>query len=558
MLKYLKVSRFAIIENLEVTFDQGFNVLTGETGAGKSLLIDAIGLLLGDRARSDVIRSGAEDAEVTAIFSPLNDTLKKALESNEIPCSEEEMLIKRTVNKNSGNIIKVNGEIITLQTLKSLTTHLADIHTQHDTKRLFSKENYLFILDLNAKNILPLKSAYQDARESYLKAYDAYDTLIKEKDAHLERLDMLKYQDQEIASYNLKPGEFETIENEINTLKNFDKIFQSLKDAHAHLEDSGALAHIYDAANALETIKHYDQSYQDQQERLQSAYYDLDDIKSFLFDKLESLDFNPDTLERLETRKHELDTLRRKYHRELDELREYHDKIKAQIAAYDSYDETLKQAYQSLEKTHASCLSKAQALSEKRQALAQDLEKNLREELGDLALKDARFKIAFSSTSDLNNPKNPKAFKKNGIDFVEFLLSFNKGEALKPLQKIASGGELSRMMLALKTLLANQQTINLMIFDEIDSGVSGYVASQVAKKMRNIAKQVQVLSITHLPQVAAKADTHYKIYKTTTKDETLTHVDKLDYQGRIETLAAMISGDQISERAKQSAEDLLK
>ncbi len=558
MLKYLNVSRFAIIENLEVTFDRGFNVLTGETGAGKSLLIDAIGLLLGDRAKSDIIRSGAEDAEVTAIFEPLNDTLKAALDEHGIPRSDEEMLIKRVVKKNSGNIIKVNGEIITLQTLKSLTKHLADIHTQHDTKRLFTKENYLFILDMNESSILPLKKAYQEARTDYLAAFEAYKKLTEEKDAYLERLDMLKYQDQEITSYDLKPGELETIESEINTLKNFDKIFQSLKDAHDHLEDSGALAHIYDAASALETIQNYDQSYQDQQERLHSAYYDLDDIKSLLFDKLENLDFDPDTLESLETRKHELDTLRRKYHKELDELHDYHDKIKAEIAAFDNYDETLNQAYQTLEKTHASCLSKAQALSKKRQELAHDLAKNLREELSDLALQDARFKIEFSFAQAIKNPKNTQAFKKTGIDSVEFMLSFNKGEALKPLQKIASGGELSRMMLALKTLLANQQTINLMIFDEIDSGVSGYVASQVAKKMRNIAKQVQVLSITHLPQVAAKADTHYKIYKTTTKDETLTHVDKLDHQGRIETLAAMISGDQVSERAKKSAEDLLK
>ncbi len=558
MLKYLKVSRFAIIENLEVTFEKGFNVLTGETGAGKSLLIDAIGLLLGDRASSDVIRSGENDASITAIFGSVNESLKAALNTYDLPFDEDEVMIQRVIKKESGNIIKVNGEVITLQILQKLTQHLADIHTQHDTKRIFHKENYLFILDMHSKEIETLKTDYQAARTTYLNAHQAYQTLQEKKAKHLEQLDMLKFQAQEIESYQLKPDEYERIENEINTLKNFDKIFQSLKTAHDELEETNALAHIYDAANALETITDYDEAYQENLSRIKNAYHELDDVKSLLIDKLEQLDFDPDRLESLETRKHDLDTLRRKYHRELDEIIAYHEEIKEKIIAFDNYDETLKNAYETLKEVHKDCLSKAKLLSEKRQEVAKHLQSSLRDELKDLSLKEARFNIAFESPTDLDDPKASRAFKQNGIDTVEFMLSFNKGEALKPLQKIASGGELSRMMLALKTLLANQKTLNLMIFDEIDSGVSGYVAAQVAKKMKTISKNVQVLSITHLPQVAAKADTHYNIYKTATDKATMTHVDKLDYQGRVDTLAMMISGDQVSERAKQSAADLLK
>ncbi|MGM0436031.1 MAG: DNA repair protein RecN [Bacillota bacterium] len=557
MLRHLEVKQFAIIEDLEVDFEPGMNVLTGETGAGKSLLIDAIGLLLGDRANKESVRSGAKKATVRALFSPLSSPVKTVLDTLEIPYEDEELLIERRISPTSGNLVKINRETVTLQDLKEVTQYLADIHTQHDTKRLINPDTYQDLLDGYDKAIQSLKHDYKENRTLYLDALEAYETLKNEKDKTLETMDMLNFQLEELENYALVKDEEETIEERLTTLQNFDKIFGALKETYAALDESNALETIYDGARTLSNVEDYNEDYKDYRSRIESAYYDLDDIRQSLFDAINGMDFDPDELEKLETRQYELDQLKRKYHRSINELIDYKEEIRERLDTFGDFDQALEEKTTKVKDTHKALSEAAKALTEKRKKTAKTIEKALEKELSDLELPNANFKIVFS-VANTKDPFDRTPFKNDGTDSVDFHLSTNKGEPLKPLKNVASGGELSRIMLALKTLLLMQDALDLIIFDEIDTGVSGYVASQVAKKMAAISESVQVLAITHLPQVAAKSDYHYYIYKKTNNERTTTFIDTLDHEGRIQALAQMISSDKVSESAIKSAKELLK
>ncbi|MFW6284744.1 MAG: DNA repair protein RecN [Bacillota bacterium] len=557
MLKHLEVKDFAIIENIEVSFEAGMNVLTGETGAGKSLLIDAIGLLLGDRAQSDVVRTNSNEAVVRALFSPLSDHVKNELSTLDIPFEDDELLIERKVKRSSGNLIKMNRETVTLQDLRQVTTHLADIHTQHDTKRLINPTTYLELLDGYDKALIPLKKDYKNAFEHYKEALEQYRKLKEAKETTLEKMDMLRFQLEELKGHDLKKDEEESIEARLKTLENFDTIFTALKEAYGLLEDGEALNDIYESAQALSRVESLDENYKTYRERIESAYYELDDIRQSLYDDVSGMDFDPDELESLQSRQFTLNQLKRKYARSINELVDYQEKIEQDLESFGDYDSALNHAKDAVIKAHETLQAKAKALTDKRKRTAKKIEQALEKELFELELKNASFKIVFEK-NDVSDPFNPEAFRPSGADAIDFHLSTNKGEPLKPLKSVASGGELSRIMLALKTLLLMQDTLDLIIFDEIDTGVSGYVASQVAKKMAAISKNVQVLAITHLPQVAAKSDHHYFIYKEEMDERTKTHIDPLDHDGRIKALATMISSDTITEQAMKSARELLK
>ncbi len=557
MLRHLEVKQFAIIEDLEVSFETGMNVLTGETGAGKSLLIDAIGLLLGDRANKEVVRSGSDKATVRALFSPLSTPVKKMLDKLEIPYEDEELLIERRIHKNSGNLIKINRETVTLQDLKGITQCLADIHTQHDTKRLINPDTYQDLLDGYDTSINALKVAYQSKRTLYLNALSDYSSLKLEKNKTLETMDMLRFQLEDLENHQLVKDEEASIEARLDTLQNFDKIFSALKSTYTALDDSNALETLYDGARSLSDIEDYKEAYKDYKARIESAYYDLDDIRQSLYDEVNGMDFDPDELETLESRQYDLEQLKRKYHRSINELIDYQDEIKERLDTFGDFDKALEERKNKVISTHAALKDASKALSDQRKTTAKTIETALEKELKDLELPDAKFKILLNQNA-LEDPFDKSPFKASGTDSVDFHLSTNKGEPLKPLKNVASGGELSRIMLALKTLLLMQDNLDLIIFDEIDTGVSGYVASQVAKKMASISESVQVLAITHLPQVAAKSDHHYYIYKKTQDDRTTTFIDSLDHEGRIQALAQMISSDEVSEHALNSARELLK
>ncbi len=557
MLKHLSVARFAVIENIEVSFEQGMNVLTGETGAGKSLLIDAIGLLLGERASSDLIRSGCDDAQISALFAPINHSIKEKLIALDLPINDDELLITRKIKANSGSVIKINGEMVTLSILNQLSEHLADIHTQHDAKRLFNPSTYVDMIDHYDDQIMPLKDAYLSARDAYLQAHKRYATLQAEQHEISEKIDMLQYQQEELERHDLVVDEETHIEERLQVLQNFDQVFQSVKQAHQLLDETSATDHVYDAAKTLETGAEYDEHLKDYAHRIESAYYELDDIKAAIYDTLSTMDFDPDELEQLETRKHTLDTLKRKYRMDINDLIEHQETIKATLDELTHYDDTLEKAQAELKAAYDTVLKKAKSLSAKRKSVAKTIRQLLKDELKALELKNVQFDIVFAE-HDQTRFDASEQFTAQGIDHIDFLISPNIGETLKPLRKIASGGELSRIMLALKTIFANNKQLNLMIFDEIDSGVSGYVASQVSKKMKQIAINVQVIAITHLPQVAAAADHHYHIEKTQVDNRTKTSIRTLNDDERVQAIAAMISSDEVNEHALKSAKALLK
>ncbi len=557
MLKHLSVARFAVIENIDVSFESGMNVLTGETGAGKSLLIDAIGLLLGERASSDLIRSGCDDAQISALFQPINDSIKQKLLTLDLPVNDDELLITRKIKANSGSVIKINGELVTLNILNQLSDHLADIHTQHDAKRLFNQNTYIDLIDHYDAHISPLKSEYLAARNVYLKAHQNHTSLKEEQHQIKEKIDMLQYQLEELERHDLVVDEYEALEERLQVLQNFDQVFSRIKEAHQHLDESGATDNIYDAKKALEDVSAFDEHLKDYTHRIESAYYELDDIQGALFDKLSSMDFDPEELERLETRKHTLDTLKRKYRMDINDLIDHQATIKQDLAQLTNYDDALLNAETELKKAYDAVYKTAKSLSAKRQSVAKTIIQKLKGELKSLELKNVQFDITFAK-QEQSRFDDASVFTLKGIDTVDFLISPNVGETIKPLRKIASGGELSRIMLALKTIFASHKQLNLMIFDEIDSGVSGYVAAQVSKKMKQIAKNVQVIAITHLPQVAAAADHHYHIEKTQIDNRTKTTIRTLSETDRIQAIAAMISGDEVTEHSLKSAKELRK
>ncbi|MFU8786736.1 MAG: DNA repair protein RecN [Candidatus Izemoplasmataceae bacterium] len=557
MLKYLSVKNFAILENIEVEFENGMTALTGETGAGKSLLIDAIGLLLGDRASSGVVRTGEEYCEITGLFVNLSDQVIRVLKALDIPCLDKECLIKRQVSTSSANIIKINRQTVTLQDLRIITEHLADIHTQHDTKRLINPESYLSLIDHYDESIAQLLRDYQLKRHTYLADLKAYNQLLNAKDDALEKMDFMRFQLDELEKHNLTENEEEVITQQLDTLKNFDKIFQAVTNSLDAIKNQQALETIYEASNQLSTISSYDDNYQSLSERLKSAYYELDDIKDDLAQKSATLDFDPNELETLENRLHILNTLKRKYRKSIDELIVFKDDLTLEINQFENYDEALLTKEEKLKGSYDALKKQAYELRNRRIDQAKHIETKLLELLKDLELKQTVFQVVFNDVS-INDIKNATLFKEDGIDEIDFYLSTNVGESLKPLSKVASGGELSRIMLALKEILIKNMGLSLMIFDEIDTGVSGFVANQVALKMKKISENTQVITITHLPQVAAKADHHYYIYKTEESSRTKAYIKTLDIQSRINELAIMISSDEVNEHALKSAEALLK
>jgi DNA repair protein RecN (Recombination protein N) len=556
MLQYLSVKNFAILENIEVTFQNGFTALTGETGAGKSLLIDAIGLLLGDRANTDIVRTGEDYCEVKGLFVNLSDQVMQVLESLEISAPDKECLIIRQISKTSANTVKVNRQTITLQDLRLITEHLADIHTQHDTKRLINPETYLSLVDQFDLDTIELKKAYTFDLNHYMKALKAYNKLVNDKDNTLKELEFLRFQAEELARHQLKKGEEEAIESRLESLENFDTIYQNILKSLALFEQYELTETLYMIRSNFESISAYDPLYQTLKERMDTVYYELDDIKSTILDHSESLDFDPSELETLQSREHTLDLLKRKYKKSIDELIDYQEELNTSLETFEHYDDAIITHKKALNEAFNTLKNSANALSQKRQSIAREIEGKMLELLNDLELKQAAFEIRFT-VSDMKDLTQASVFKKDGIDTVDFYLSTNKGEALKPLSKVASGGELSRIMLALKEILIKNMGLSLMIFDEIDTGVSGFVANQVALKMQSIAQSVQVITITHLPQVAAKSDAHYYIYKEERDQKTYAMIKVLNHTERIETIASMISSDKVTPHALKSAESLL-
>lgn len=558
MLSYISVRNFAIIENIEVTFKEGMTTLTGETGAGKSLLIDAIGLLLGDRATSNVVRTGFDKATVEGIFIYLTEEIKDILKDLDIPLDEDALLIKREITTTSNNIIKLNNVVVTLTDLKKITSKLADIHTQYDTQRLINPETYLSLIDGFQKDqIDQLILNYQEKLSSYKEALKKLKILEQKNNDIHERLDLLKFQKNELESVQLTYGEEEELEEMVKRMENYDQIFKHLNQTIVTLDEMNAVNGVYQAKKELDSITSYGELYAEISKRLDNSFYELEDILETLKDEASSLDFDPRELDQSMERLNDLEKIKRKYRKDIPELINYLDEITEDIETIDHFDYRIEKEKERVLEARNHVLDEAKILTKKRQEIAKKLSKELLGVLADLELKDTLFDVTFTShvTEDL---LSSTGFYEDGIDEVDFLLSTNIGEPLKSLSKAASGGEMSRIMLGMKTLLVKSLDLSLIIFDEIDTGVSGFVANQVAKKMSEIARRTQVIAITHIAQVAASSDHHLFVSKHSEGGRTYAKIKELSYDEQVLEIATMISGDEVSNSAKESAELLLK
>lgn len=557
MLKSLSVKNFAIIEDITVEFNNGMTVLTGETGAGKSLIIDTISLLLGARADSDMIRYGEVKATIEGVFTSLSNDVLELLDKYNIS-KNEELIIAREIYDNSRNTIKINNTTVSLQILKNIALYLADIHVQNDTYKLFNPDNYLDILDPKNNNKFDkLMADYSKALYKYLESIKEYEHIVKGQKIALERLEFLEYERDELKALNLYDGIDTELEDKIAKLSNYDKIFNSLNSAYSALNgDFSAIDSLYDAAKALESINEFDIKYKEFSEKLLDSYYISSEIKDDISRIINSLDFDEEELNYSIEALNEINKAKDKYKKSVVELIEYLNKITIDIEMVTNYDEVLNESKTNCINTHTKLVEASKKLTDYRKKEASKLSNAIISECKDLDLENTKFEIVFEDI-DYSDYLNKSIFLDNGCDKISFMISFNKGEPLKMLHKVASGGEMSRIMLAFKSYLSKNNISGLMVFDEIDTGVSGSTAKKIANKMYTIAKNVQVLCITHLPQVAAIGDYHKHIYKIEEHNRTITQIDDLDYQRRIEEIAMMLSGDKLSLYALEHAKALL-
>lgn len=547
MLSLLHIENIAVIEQADISFDKGFNVLTGETGAGKSIVIDAISAILGQRAYRDMIRTGANKASVRAVFTRV--PMLPWFAENGVEY-DEETVIQRDIFMDGKNVCRVNGALVTVAILHKLGVQLINIHGQHDSATLFDEENHLRFLDAFADN--------GDLRADYQEKFAAVSTLRREIDRmtmdegeKLRRMETLKYQVAEIEKADLKSGEDEELEQRRKLLQNSEKLSQGLEEATEALlggdENDGAAALLAQAAYSLSRIARYSDDYTAFQERLTDLKYQVQDIADEVRDSLDELCYSADELERIESRLDVIHRLRRKYGADCHEILAYLDKAQKELDEIEFADDRVEQLKKKLAKQEKEAWDAALLLRKNRQEQGKILADKILSELAQLDMPRVQFQCRFRETE----------LGAEGADGVAFYLSANAGEDLKPLSKVASGGELARIMLSMKNVLAEKDAVDTLIFDEVDTGVSGRAAQRIAEKLRSLAKHKQVLCVTHLPQLAALADTHMLIAKSERDGRTFTTVTPLDNQGRVNELARIIGGTNITEITRKSAEEML-
>lgn len=552
MLVTLNVKNFAIIDNIQVDFSDGLTVLTGETGAGKSLIIDAIALLFGDRASSELVRHGEQKATIEGLFSNYDDKIINLLNEFNLEYDENEFLIiKREIYQNGKSLCKINNQTISLNQLKQISEYIGDIHSQLETFGLINPKNYLSFLK---NDILDFKiNEYNVELKQYKKLFNQFKTLEKNIEENSLKEDYLKYQLNELEKANLDINEVKNLQKEIKFLSDSEKVKSLISNIKDIYNDSDLLDKIYESISTFEKLSVYDQSFLNMKNIVEEAYYNLEAVSTDKILNSSAFDFNEDRFNEINDRLGLYSDLKRKYKKSIEELIEYRDNIKADLDNILNYDTLKEELTIELNKSYNKVLSLAYEIRNERINISNNLIENIKPHLQDLQLNNARFEVKFNEIDEHNI-----IFNNDGIDIVDFYVSFNKGEPLKPLSKTASGGELSRFMLALKTILGDSLPMQTKIFDEIDSGVSGSIAYSIGKKLESISKKSQVLCITHLPQVASIAKNHYKISKNIIDNRTFTKIELLDNEKRIYEIACMLSNGNVSENSLKYAEELLK
>ena len=548
MLRLLHIENIAVIERADIVFEPGFNVMTGETGAGKSIVIDAISAILGERAYRDMIRTGTQKALVRAIFE--NTPQSAWFAQNDVPY-ETETVIQREIYLDGKNVCKVNGIPVTVSVLKQLGIQLINIHGQHDSASLFDENYHLSFLDGFACNESLLEE-YRQKYQSVLSLRREIDRLSMDESEKLRRMETLKYQIEEISRAALKAGEDDTLEARRRLLQNSEKLSEGLQDAAACLdggEDSeGAAALLSEAEHALARILRYDDSLSQLHETLSDLTFQLQDAAEQLRDRVYQLSYSADELEQIEERLDTIHRLRRKYGATCEDILSFLEKAQKELDEIEFAGDRVEQLKGKLKTAEKAAWDAAMRLRTARKDAAAGLTQRILTELSQLDMKKVQFSCVFTETE----------LSPVGADAVAFYMSANLGEALKPLNKVASGGELARIMLALKNVLAEKDHVPTLIFDEVDTGVSGRAAQRVAEKLHEVSKTKQVLCVTHLPQLAALADTHLLIAKGEHDGRTFTTVEPLDLEGRKAELARIIGGTNITETTLKSAEEMLR
>ncbi|WOA49907.1 DNA repair protein RecN [Enterococcus faecalis] len=552
MLQELSVKNFAIISSLQLEFQMGMTVLTGETGAGKSIIIDAMGLLTGGRGSSDYIRQGANKCTLEGLFSmPKSQELKQLLEELGIETEEDSLVIQRDISASGKNVCRVNGRIVNITNLKRIGEYLVDIHGQNEHQELMQSERHIDMLDeFGGKKLLAVKEKYTRAYQEYRALKAKVRKRQKNEKEFAQRMDMLHFQSDEIASAQLVAGEEEQLLEERNKLNNFQKIADALTISYAALngEDDSSLDKIGTSMNELASIESLDSEYKTLSDTVQNAYYLLQEASGDLSRLIDGLELDEGRLNEVENRLELIRQMKRKYGDSIETILSYYEEITKELAEADFLEGGTGDLEALLAEKQQAAHQQALTLRKERKRLAKELEQQILTELKELYLERTEFEVRFTELEHL---------QENGLDGVEFYITTNPGEPLKPLVRVASGGELSRVMLAMKTIFSQTQGITSIVFDEVDTGVSGRVAQAIADKIYQISENSQVLCITHLPQVAAVADEHYFIEKEIVAGRTETSVRILSEKERVNEIARMLAGSEITKLTIEHAQELL-
>lgn len=553
MLQSLSIKQFAIIDTLDIQFSDGLTVLSGETGAGKSIIIDAIGQLIGMRASSEFVRHGEKKAIIEGIFDidDAKDAIRQ-LETLGIDINEDFLIVKREIFSSGKSICRINNQTVTLQDLRQVMQSLLDIHGQHETQSLLKQKYHVELLDRYADG------EYIKELQQYAQSYEQHQEKIKELEALesadqalLQRLDLMKFQYDELKEAQLKEGEIEQLEIDIKRIQNSENLSLALNAAYVTLTDEHAITdRLYTLSSELQNVNQISpETFEKLKEEVDQFYYTLEDAKHQIYEEINQTEFDEQYLNELESRMNLLNNLKRKYGKDISDLMIYQEKIADEINKIENYEESTSKLREEIQQLSQQVQEDGEKLTKARRIVARQLRDRIVNEIQYLQMKDANLEISF---------KPYETPQKDGLERIEFLISPNKGEPLKSLNKIASGGELSRIMLALKSIFVRAHGQTAILFDEVDSGVSGQAAQKMAEKMKDIASVIQVICISHLPQVASMSDHHLYISKHEKDDRTTTTVLELTGDARIDEIARMISGATVTELTRENAKEMIE
>lgn len=551
MLSNLYIENIAVIEKTSIDFKKGLNVMTGETGAGKSIVIDSINAVLGNRTSKELIRTGASSAFVSAEFTNLSEKAIAVIYEAGFELEDGELLIQREISTTGKNKCRINGRPATVSTLKEIGVQLINIHGQHESYELMSPELHISYIDKLAGLESEIE-AYQEVYKKYKKLSAELKKATVDESERERKIDLLKYQIDELEDADLRDGEYEELNEQKAVLQNSEKIIEAIMSSRALMngdeESSGVLENLQEINSQLSDISEYMSEVEPINSRIESAIYELEDCLSELTGLTDLVDTDGGSLDSIEERLDLIYTLGKKYGSTIKEMLDFLDKAKKELNALVMYDENREALIKECDKAYKEAEKLAKALSEKRRATSSEFADKVCEEMAFLDMPNVKL-VVVKESCELNSL---------GCDNIEFLISTNPGEPPKPISKIASGGELSRMMLAVKNVLSDKDDIDTLIFDEVDTGISGSAAQKVGLKLREVSKSRQVLCVTHLAQIAAMGNSHFKISKSVRDEKTFTKVEELDHEGRKQELARIIGGTEMTKASLDYAEEMLR